>query len=1133
MWYLLNSYPKLKTKQFVIKKTLNLFYKQTIIMKKQLLNPKTLSKFFYSLTFTLLCANAGSAQTILTETFGSQEIPVTFYTGGTSVPAVDYTESPQVAPAGYVSTVFFPSTFDAYLLFKSTGTAARANIVAPLPTSPTGLKPVLTDNTKLVTWTVNMKSSRLSTNQFSTTTGFPEAKYFNATVLCASSDKVIGEAGTGNGTDGYAVIVQKSSADAARVSIGLIKFHNGIGVLATDGSVLTRLIESPVLVNPNPLATPALALSATNPNNLSIKVTYNPNLDIWELYYREDPGTAFVDPSTGAYTKAGASVADAFSTPMTYFGFAAGLQTSNNSGNIYQFDNFKIALSDLTAYTAPPVVEKRQAFNITPTPTVSGLVATGTGTLKWYNVATGGTALLSTDNLVNGTVYYGSLTVGVTESDRVATNVYVGNTALKTLPLYESFDYTIGEKLIVMDNAAAANAALIPAAATGIGLGSWFLSPNSNTTDDVTIVASPTWANTVVPAAANNAISFAGSGIDPELYFTDTTSGNLFSSFLFNIKDAPATIIASTPVVIYSFGASNSSISASVMFKKNITTGKFNLGLSKSNSVTECVWSDTEFDFDTQHLAVINYKNIGAATSTDQVANLWIDPSSTQPAATLSQSAPTTAVSRSLINEIKIQQASSASTPTIIIDEIRVATNWSEVLGGPAPTALPVVENRQAFDSTLEPTVASLVADGTDLKWYTADVGGSPLNTSDFLTTAKYYVSQTINGLESDRVGTNVYVGDTSIKTLPLYESFDYTVGDSLIVMKNGANTAIVENPGIGLGSWTLTPSNNITADVTIVASPSWTNSVLPAAVNNAITFAGSGIDPELKFTNTSSGSLYSSFVFSATDPLDTKTPFASLLVASTTTDPAYSTPTGFYGFLSESTDPITSVVSTSYASDVMFRKNIATGKFNLGLSKSNSSTDCVWSPTEFDFGTQHLIVISYENIGDAVDTNQVANLWIDPATSTQPAVTLTQNNPISAVDGITPVKITRSNIDRIKIVQASSSSTPSLVIDEIRVANNWGEALGTTSTLGLLPKVAVESQCTVYPNPVSNGKIYISSPSNSQKQVAIYSILGQKVLDTKTTNNAEINVSKLAKGNYILKITEDGKSDAKKLIIQ
>ena len=71
------------------------------------------------------------------------------------------------------------------------------------------------------------------------------------------------------------------------------------------------------------------------------------------------------------------------------------------------------------------------------------------------------------------------------------------------------------------------------------------------------------------------------------------------------------------------------------------------------------------------------------------------------------------------------------------------------------------------------------------------------------------------------------------------------------------------------------------------------------------------------------------------------------------------------------------------------------------------------------------------------------------------------------------------------------------------------------------------------YPNPVTNGKLFISSPSSSEKQVAIYSLLGQKVLDTKTSNNVEINVSKLARGTYILKISEDGKSYAKKLIIQ
>lgn len=71
-----------------------------------------------------------------------------------------------------------------------------------------------------------------------------------------------------------------------------------------------------------------------------------------------------------------------------------------------------------------------------------------------------------------------------------------------------------------------------------------------------------------------------------------------------------------------------------------------------------------------------------------------------------------------------------------------------------------------------------------------------------------------------------------------------------------------------------------------------------------------------------------------------------------------------------------------------------------------------------------------------------------------------------------------------------------------------------------------------VYPNPVSNGTLYVTSASNSEKQVAIYTILGQQVLQTQTTSGA-INVSTLAKGGYLLKIIEDGKSETKKLIIE
>jgi hypothetical protein len=71
-----------------------------------------------------------------------------------------------------------------------------------------------------------------------------------------------------------------------------------------------------------------------------------------------------------------------------------------------------------------------------------------------------------------------------------------------------------------------------------------------------------------------------------------------------------------------------------------------------------------------------------------------------------------------------------------------------------------------------------------------------------------------------------------------------------------------------------------------------------------------------------------------------------------------------------------------------------------------------------------------------------------------------------------------------------------------------------------------------MYPNPVSNGNLYISTDSNSAKSVEIYDILGKQVLNAKVSNNT-VNVSNLKGGAYIVKINEDDKTATRKLIIE
>lgn len=72
----------------------------------------------------------------------------------------------------------------------------------------------------------------------------------------------------------------------------------------------------------------------------------------------------------------------------------------------------------------------------------------------------------------------------------------------------------------------------------------------------------------------------------------------------------------------------------------------------------------------------------------------------------------------------------------------------------------------------------------------------------------------------------------------------------------------------------------------------------------------------------------------------------------------------------------------------------------------------------------------------------------------------------------------------------------------------------------------------SVYPNPSSNGKIYITSKSSADKQVTIFDVLGKKVLQTQLTSK-ELNISTLSPGVYIIKIEEGDASATRKLIVR
>jgi hypothetical protein len=71
-----------------------------------------------------------------------------------------------------------------------------------------------------------------------------------------------------------------------------------------------------------------------------------------------------------------------------------------------------------------------------------------------------------------------------------------------------------------------------------------------------------------------------------------------------------------------------------------------------------------------------------------------------------------------------------------------------------------------------------------------------------------------------------------------------------------------------------------------------------------------------------------------------------------------------------------------------------------------------------------------------------------------------------------------------------------------------------------------------LYPNPVTQGKVFISSTSNGPKKILIFDVLGTQVLQT-TILGSELNLTSLDAGVYVLRVFEKDKVATRKLIVK
>ena len=90
----------------------------------------------------------------------------------------------------------------------------------------------------------------------------------------------------------------------------------------------------------------------------------------------------------------------------------------------------------------------------------------------------------------------------------------------------------------------------------------------------------------------------------------------------------------------------------------------------------------------------------------------------------------------------------------------------------------------------------------------------------------------------------------------------------------------------------------------------------------------------------------------------------------------------------------------------------------------------------------------------------------------------------------------------------------------------------GKQSSLATKTQEQQFDNLNVYPNPVGNGRVYITSKTTATKDIEIFDVLGKRVMQL-TIATKELNVASLTPGVYIIKIKEGDQRATRKLIIK
>ena len=312
-------------------------------MKK--LVPRTLIRILLIFIFHGFCSSTYGQATVFTDDFTTSA--GTSYTSAAGAIGTSTNWSLSRSGSDFGARI----TSGSMSLTNDASSAGNANgwVLASTSTAAfaTPYTTTLSSSPGMVTWTFNMRQPQANPS------GFASGNYGAAFILAGTS-------GTTNSSGtGYAVTLGNSGKTDP---LKLVSYSAGL-------QTTTQIVASNTT-----------GLTDFGNTYLSVKVTYTPSTNTWQLYVRDD-GTAFIDPNIGSLTSQGTATNSTFtSTASPIMGAFWNANTKSNQTALYDNVKVTVIVPTTTSISPPSKVAGSGAFTLTVNGT--GFVS-GTSVVRW------------------------------------------------------------------------------------------------------------------------------------------------------------------------------------------------------------------------------------------------------------------------------------------------------------------------------------------------------------------------------------------------------------------------------------------------------------------------------------------------------------------------------------------------------------------------------------------------------------------------------------------------------------------------------------------------------------------------------------------------------------------------------